>query len=119
MRKTAHKKGRRFAKAVYSYNAMEENELHLEVDDVIEVLEGEDGGWCLGYLRGRIGLFPSNYVTFLPAGEASKMTEDLYPNLDSVRSTPCRQSRRKATTPEKTGASREMGQLKKIDCVEI
>ncbi|KAI8488386.1 hypothetical protein Bbelb_339820 [Branchiostoma belcheri] len=112
-------RSRRFAKAVYSYSAMEENELHLEIDDVIEVLEGEDGGWCLGYLRGRIGLFPSNYVTFLPAGEASKMTEDLYPNLDSVRSTPCRQSRRKATTPEKTGASREMGQLKKIDCVEI
>ncbi|XP_078616396.1 protein amalgam-like [Branchiostoma floridae x Branchiostoma japonicum] len=66
MRKTAALKGsRRFAKALYSYVPHEENELRLEVDDVIEVLEGEDGGWCLGYLRGRIGLFPSNYVKFI------------------------------------------------------
>ncbi|XP_019614150.1 PREDICTED: CD2-associated protein-like [Branchiostoma belcheri] len=66
MRKTAALKGsRRFAKALYSYVPHEENELRLDVDDVIEVLEGEDGGWCLGYLRGRIGLFPSNYVKFI------------------------------------------------------
>ena len=54
---------------MYCYRPAEENELALEVDDVIEVLEGEDGGWCLGYLRGRIGLFPSNYVKFLSASQ--------------------------------------------------
>ncbi|KAI8478703.1 hypothetical protein Bbelb_435630 [Branchiostoma belcheri] len=60
---------RRYAKVLYPYRPTEDNELCLEVDDVIEVLEGEDGGWCLGYLRGRIGLFPSNYATFLTASE--------------------------------------------------
>ncbi|XP_035698167.1 hemicentin-2-like [Branchiostoma floridae] len=66
MRRTAElKAGRRYAKVLYTYIPREENELPLEVDDIIEVLEGEDGGWCLGYLRGRIGLFPSNYVKFI------------------------------------------------------
>ncbi|KAI8488394.1 hypothetical protein Bbelb_339900 [Branchiostoma belcheri] len=62
--------GKRYARALYPFMPTEENELALEVDDVIEVLEGEDGGWCLGFLRGRIGLFPSNYVKFLSASEA-------------------------------------------------
>ncbi|KAI8488663.1 hypothetical protein Bbelb_336920 [Branchiostoma belcheri] len=69
IRKSIGRKERRYARAVYSYRPREENELRLEVDDVIEVLEGEDGGWCLGYLRGRIGLFPSNYVRFISSSE--------------------------------------------------
>ncbi|KAI8489797.1 hypothetical protein Bbelb_324270 [Branchiostoma belcheri] len=63
VRRSLGKKDRRYARALYGYRPREDNELTLEVDDVIEVLEGEDGGWCLGYLRGRIGLFPSNYVS--------------------------------------------------------
>eukprot|EP00058_Branchiostoma_floridae_P006191 XP_002591679.1 hypothetical protein BRAFLDRAFT_80767 [Branchiostoma floridae] len=69
IRKSIGRKERRYARAVYSYRPREENELRLEMDDVIEVLEGEDGGWCLGYLRGRIGLFPSNYVRFISSSE--------------------------------------------------
>ncbi|XP_066297306.1 protein turtle homolog B-like [Branchiostoma lanceolatum] len=69
IRKSIGRKERRYARVVYSYRPREENELRLEVDDVIEVLEGEDGGWCLGYLRGRIGLFPSNYVRFISSSE--------------------------------------------------
>ncbi|KAI8488535.1 hypothetical protein Bbelb_338470 [Branchiostoma belcheri] len=73
IRKSIGKKDRRYACALYSYRPREENELTMEVDDVIEVLEGEDGGWCLGYLRGRIGLFPSNYVKFLSSSEVLAM----------------------------------------------
>ncbi|XP_019637881.1 PREDICTED: nectin-4-like [Branchiostoma belcheri] len=69
MRKSKKGQERRYAKVLYPYLPIEENELCLQIDDVIEVLEGEDGGWCLGYLRGRIGLFPSNYVSFLKANE--------------------------------------------------
>ncbi|XP_078614772.1 protein amalgam-like isoform X1 [Branchiostoma floridae x Branchiostoma japonicum] len=78
---------RRYARALYCYRPAEENELALEVDDVIEVLEGEDGGWCLGYLRGRIGLFPSNYVKFLSASQvsAAKLRE-LYEPVESKSS---------------------------------
>ncbi|KAI8489790.1 hypothetical protein Bbelb_324200 [Branchiostoma belcheri] len=73
MRKSLGKKERRYARAMYAYRPREDNELRLETDDVIEVLEGEDGGWCLGYLRGRIGLFPSNYVKFISSSEVLAM----------------------------------------------
>ncbi|XP_035698147.1 nectin-4-like [Branchiostoma floridae] len=73
VRRSLGKKDRRYARALYGYRPREDNELTLEVDDVIEVLEGEDGGWCLGYLRGRIGLFPSNYVRFISGSEALAM----------------------------------------------
>ncbi|XP_078615928.1 uncharacterized protein LOC144884467 isoform X2 [Branchiostoma floridae x Branchiostoma japonicum] len=72
IRRTTNKGStRRYARVLHPYHPQEGNELYLEADDVIEVLEGEDGGWCLGYLRGRIGLFPSNYVKFLSASEVS------------------------------------------------
>ncbi|XP_035696328.1 hemicentin-1-like [Branchiostoma floridae] len=84
-RATAHK-DKRYAKVLYTFRPREENELHLEADDVIEVLEGEDGGWCLGYLRGRIGLFPSNYVTFLTTREASVFKSEGSSECDEKRS---------------------------------
>ncbi|XP_035697887.1 protein amalgam-like [Branchiostoma floridae] len=88
IRRTASKsKVRRYARALYTYRPQEENELHLETDDVIEVLEGEDGGWCLGYLRGRIGLFPSNYVKFLSASQVSAAKlKELYDPTDAKSS---------------------------------
>ncbi|XP_066297171.1 protein amalgam-like isoform X1 [Branchiostoma lanceolatum] len=95
IRRQAAKKGRnadrRYAKVLYPYRPTEDNELCLEVDDVIEVLEGEDGGWCLGYLRGRIGLFPSNYATFLTASEASTMKlEMIYQSMDDIVASPAK-----------------------------
>ncbi|CAH1240650.1 HMCN1 [Branchiostoma lanceolatum] len=93
MRKSASQKfkERRYAKALYAYGPREENELSLEPDDVIEVLEGEDGGWCLGYLSGRIGLFPSNYVQFIPArqvmaAKAGVLCKDIEDDTPSKRS---------------------------------
>ncbi|XP_019637561.1 PREDICTED: coxsackievirus and adenovirus receptor-like isoform X2 [Branchiostoma belcheri] len=73
IRKSIGRKDRRYARAMFAYRPREDNELPLETDDVIEVLEGEDGGWCLGYLRGRIGLFPSNYVKFVTTSEVLAM----------------------------------------------
>eukprot|EP00058_Branchiostoma_floridae_P015748 XP_002601236.1 hypothetical protein BRAFLDRAFT_95016 [Branchiostoma floridae] len=72
LRKNKKGQDRRFARVLYPYSPTDENELQLDIDDVIEVLEGENGGWCLGYLKGRIGLFPSNYAVFLPTTEAQK-----------------------------------------------
>eukprot|EP00058_Branchiostoma_floridae_P028601 XP_002614092.1 hypothetical protein BRAFLDRAFT_67322 [Branchiostoma floridae] len=86
LRRTKKQRERRYAKAMYPYYPQDDNELCLEIDDVIEVLEGEDGGWCLGYLRGRIGLFPSNYVKFLTAKEASAAKlKDLHEGKDAVK----------------------------------
>ncbi|XP_078696212.1 protein amalgam-like isoform X1 [Branchiostoma floridae x Branchiostoma belcheri] len=65
---------RRCAKVLYDYKPREDNELRLEIGDIVEILEGEEGTWCLGYLRGRMGLFPSNYVCFVPINEVSPTT---------------------------------------------
>ncbi|XP_019637516.1 PREDICTED: hemicentin-1-like [Branchiostoma belcheri] len=64
-----HTQERRYARAMYDYKPRDDNELRLEAADVIEVLEGEAGDWCLGFTAGRVGLFPSNYVVFISASE--------------------------------------------------
>ncbi|XP_078696210.1 nectin-4-like isoform X2 [Branchiostoma floridae x Branchiostoma belcheri] len=65
---------RKYAKVIYDYKPREDNELKMEVGDIVEILEGEEGSWCLGYLKGRMGLFPSNYVCFVPMAEVSPAT---------------------------------------------
>ncbi|XP_019637909.1 PREDICTED: protein amalgam-like [Branchiostoma belcheri] len=82
LRKNKKGQDRRFARVLYPYSPTDENELQLDIDDVIEVLEGENGGWCLGYLKGRIGLFPSNYAVFLPTTEAKKAVAAQLTNIE-------------------------------------
>ncbi|KAK6300752.1 hypothetical protein J4Q44_G00288500 [Coregonus suidteri] len=49
-------------RAQYDFNAEEKDELSLKAGDIIEVLECSDMSWWKGRLRGRTGLFPSNYT---------------------------------------------------------
>jgi ribosomal protein L5 len=48
--------------AKFSYNAEEPNELTIAEGDRIEIIKGDDGGWTLGEISGRSGLFPTSYV---------------------------------------------------------
>ncbi|KAL2086884.1 hypothetical protein ACEWY4_017943 [Coilia grayii] len=50
-------------KAMYDFSAEEKDELDFSSGDVIEVLDQTDPSWWKGRLRGREGLFPSNYTT--------------------------------------------------------
>ncbi|XP_017565902.1 mitogen-activated protein kinase kinase kinase 21 isoform X1 [Pygocentrus nattereri] len=57
--------------AVYDYEASGEDELSLRRGDVVEVLSKDaavsgDEGWWTGKLNHRVGIFPSNYVTYQP-----------------------------------------------------
>lgn len=49
-------------RALYDYNPQDLDELALKEGDVIEVMKKYDGGWWHGRLKGKTGLFPSNYV---------------------------------------------------------
>ncbi|XP_035493306.2 GRB2-related adapter protein 2b [Scophthalmus maximus] len=49
-------------RAEYSFLAIETDELGFSAGDVIEVLERLDQAWWRGRLRGKTGLFPSNYT---------------------------------------------------------
>ncbi|XP_029913952.1 GRB2-related adapter protein 2b isoform X2 [Myripristis murdjan] len=52
-------------RALYSFRAEERDELDFSAGDIIEVLEKSDPAWWRGQLRGKTGLFPSNYTTLI------------------------------------------------------
>ncbi|KAL2721558.1 SH3 domain-containing kinase-binding protein 1-like isoform X2 [Vespula maculifrons] len=54
--------GRRWCKVLYSYDPCNEDELTLVPQDSIEFLGEVEEGWWRGRLRGRVGVFPSNFV---------------------------------------------------------
>ncbi|XP_043489819.1 SH3 domain-containing kinase-binding protein 1-like isoform X2 [Polistes fuscatus] len=54
--------GRRWCKVLYSYEPCNEDELTLVPQDSIEFLGEVEEGWWRGRLRGRVGVFPSNFV---------------------------------------------------------
>jgi len=59
----------------YPYTAVNDDELSLAEGDVITVLDQNlvDAGWWKGELKGRVGVFPDNFVEILPATEVSKL----------------------------------------------
>jgi len=58
--------------AMYPYQALNDDELSFEPDDIISVLSRDEPDWWKGELNGITGLFPSNYVrTFVSSGKKS------------------------------------------------
>ncbi|XP_017753375.1 PREDICTED: unconventional myosin-Ie-like [Eufriesea mexicana] len=53
------------AKALYDYSPQDHDEIALKEGDIIEILKEHEGGWWHGRLKGKAGLFPSNYVVKL------------------------------------------------------
>eukprot|EP01038_Epipyxis_sp_PR26KG_P013936 gene13936-18692_t len=49
-------------KALFDHVAEDEDELAFVAGDIIEVIEKLDEGWWKGRVRGKEGLFPTNYV---------------------------------------------------------
>lgn len=51
-------------RALFPYEAANEDELTLKEGDVIALLSREepDQGWWRGELRGKVGVFPDNFV---------------------------------------------------------
>jgi len=66
--------------ATYNYEPRQEDELSFTRGSVINVLDKQDADWWKGEQGGRVGMFPSNYVTALKsvsldqAGSASPAT---------------------------------------------
>lgn len=56
-------------KVLYAYAPVNEDELKLSEGDIITLINRDlpDKGWWKGELRGKIGVFPDNFVTLLPS----------------------------------------------------
>eukprot|EP00040_Diaphanoeca_grandis_P028788 m.167216 g.167216 ORF g.167216 m.167216 type:complete len:443 (-) comp31460_c0_seq1:241-1569(-) len=53
------------ARALYDYQAAEDNELTFDPDDIITNIDQLDEGWWSGEFNGSVGLFPANYVELI------------------------------------------------------
>ncbi|XP_028834730.1 mitogen-activated protein kinase kinase kinase 11 [Denticeps clupeoides] len=59
--------------ALFDYEASGKDELTLRKGDLVEVLSRDseisgDEGWWAGKVNNKVGIFPSNYVSFKPSG---------------------------------------------------
>jgi hypothetical protein len=80
---------RKFVKALYQYDATDDDELTISPGDVIEVIEEIDEGWWIGEtqdIRGvrRRGMFPANYCEVCPAPSWATTVEAPPPPRPSV-----------------------------------
>uniref|UniRef100_A0A8C6VVE4 Osteoclast-stimulating factor 1 n=1 Tax=Nothobranchius furzeri TaxID=105023 RepID=A0A8C6VVE4_NOTFU len=79
----SNKPKKRRCKVLFDYQPFNEDELELKVGDVVDIVEEVEEGWWSGSLKGKSGLFPSNFVEELEiAGEEAE------PNSPSVVTTP-------------------------------
>lgn len=52
----------RWARALYDFEALEDDELGFQCGEVVEVLDSANPSWWTGRLHNKLGLFPANYV---------------------------------------------------------
>ena len=57
--------GRPFGVVLYSFAGDHSGDLRLEKGEVVELVESVGGGWTLGEIEGRTGIFPSAFVEVL------------------------------------------------------
>ncbi|XP_053658568.1 mucin-5AC [Anopheles marshallii] len=79
---------RDLCKVLFAYQPANEDELKLVEGDIITILSKElpDKGWWKGELRGRVGVFPDNFVSLLPP-EGGKSSANISASVRSIAST--------------------------------
>ncbi|XP_012637324.2 nostrin isoform X2 [Microcebus murinus] len=70
----ATKSSNRLCKALYSFQARQDDELNLEKGDIVIIHEKKEEGWWFGSLNGRKGHFPAAYVEELPSNAGNTAT---------------------------------------------
>lgn len=88
------------ARVIYAYEPTNDDELALEVGDVIDIIdkEIEDQGWWKGELKGKVGVFPDNFVQLIEIPEPSNSAQGAK-NAHSTTATPQDWNSRASTQP--------------------
>ena len=55
-------------KALFDFDAREEDELTLKIGDIVNVHKKLDDNWWIGQVGDRVGSFPTNYVEQVTEG---------------------------------------------------
>lgn len=78
------------ARVVYAYQPLNEDELAMEVGDIINVLDKkiEDVGWWRGELKGKIGVFPDNFVELIEPGSHQESWQQQQHSKSAIGSLP-------------------------------
>jgi hypothetical protein len=75
----------------FPYKAQNEDELNLNEGDIVTIISKgcEDEGWWRGELRGKIGLFPDNFVKTIPPNEvANQISRPSVPTVQTTKMSP-------------------------------
>ena len=67
-------------RVLFSYQPQHEDELELKLEDVVEFMAEVEDGWWKGKLRGRVGVFPSNFVEMMKNHGNSSTNENAADN---------------------------------------
>lgn len=67
--------GNGLCKALYSFQARQDDELDLEKGDIVTIYKKKDEGWWFGSLKGKKGHFPAAYVEELPSNAGNTASQ--------------------------------------------
>ncbi|XP_006153630.1 nostrin isoform X3 [Tupaia chinensis] len=67
--------GNSLCKALYAFQARQDDELNLEKGDIVTIHEKKEEGWWFGSLNGKKGHFPAAYVEELPLNTGNMSTK--------------------------------------------
>lgn len=75
---------RELCRVLFAYAPANDDELKLNEGDIITILSKElpDKGWWKGELRGRVGVFPDNFVVLLPPEVSPVKEPSFHPKPD-------------------------------------
>ncbi|XP_015680741.1 SH3 domain-containing kinase-binding protein 1 [Protobothrops mucrosquamatus] len=85
--KKGERNRRRRCQVAFSYMPQNEDELELKVGDIIEVVGEVEEGWWEGVLKGKTGMFPSNFIKELSNSDDARVVHEEHLIKPSLRDT--------------------------------